>query len=373
MKIDFLNLKRSNSEVEAALCEAALRVIKSGHYLRGEETRLFERDLSDLLGGGVEVIGCSSGLDAIRLIIRAYIDLGKLTPGDEVIVPANTYIASILPITEFRLKPILCEPDPATMNLDFEAARRLITDRTRAVMTVHLYGTPCWDEAFALECRSRGILLIEDNAQAIGAQAAVRGFNGTALTGALGDAAAFSFYPTKNAGALGDAGAVATADPELAARVRTLANYGSDTRYHNITCGYNCRIDELQAAMLRVQLARLSATNERRRETASLYDRLITNPSVIRPGIMTDGTRQVWHQYVVRNRERDKFRQRLAEDGISTDIHYAVPPHLQPCYAGKLGGRYPVTEALADTVVSLPIADMDREKTEYVAEIINRL
>lgn len=372
MKIDFLNLKESNSEVQAALCEAAIGVIESGQYLRGEQTRLFEQELAETLGGGVQVIGCSNGLDAIRLILRGYIDLGRLRPGDEVIVPANTYIASVLPVTEFGLVPVLCEPDSSTMNLDFQSARRLISARTKAVMLVHLYGTPCWDADFARECRERGILIIEDNAQAIGAAASEPGLNGTPLTGALADAAAFSFYPTKNIGALGDAGAVATPDPELAARVRALANYGSDTRYHNITCGFNCRIDEIQAAMVRVQLARLPEITERRQTTAKLYDSLIKSPDVILPEIMTSG-RQVWHQYVVRTPFRDSFRSRLADAGIATDVHYAVPPHLQPCYEGKLGGPYPVTEELASTVVSLPIAGMDEEKASYVADVINRM
>lgn len=366
----FLSLKQSNSSVEKAMGEAALRVIASGRYLHGPETEAFERELSESCGGAGIAIGCSNGLDAIRLILRAYIETGRLSEGDEVLIPANTYIASILPVSEFGLIPVPVEPDPRTMNLDFNEARCSLTDRTRAVMLVHLYGTPCWDSAFAAEARKRGILLIEDNAQAIGALAAEPGFNGTRSTGMLADAAAFSFYPTKNIGALGDAGAVMTADSELAAAVRALANYGSDTRYHNIYRGYNCRIDELQAAMLRVQLSRLDDITRRRGETAALYSSLIDNPDVKLPEII-EGTRQVWHQYVVRTPHRDAFRCHLQDRGIATDVHYAVPPHLQPCYKDRLGGPWPVTEALADTVVSLPIADITDESVHEIAEAVN--
>lgn len=371
MKIDFLDLRESNSGVEPLLAEAACRVIRSGRYLRGEETRAFESELAAACGGG-ECVACSNGLDAIRLILRGYMELGRLRPGDEVIVAANTYIASVLPITEFGLCPVLCEPDPATMNLDFGKARRLISDRTGAIMIVHLYGTPCWDEDFAQECHRRGILLIEDNAQAIGAMASEPGLNGTRHTGMLGDAAAFSFYPTKNIGALGDAGAILTPDKKLAEATRALANYGSDTRYHNIYRGYNCRMDEIQAAMLRVQLSRLDEITRQRNVTASLYDHLITNPRVIKPRVEREAL-QVWHQYVVRTADRDTFRRKLAEKGIGTDVHYAVPPHLQPCYLSQPAVSYPITEKLADTVVSLPIATVGEKEAEYVAEIINGL
>ena len=368
-EIKFLDLREANAEVERGLTEATARVIRSGRYLHGEETRQFEAELSDVCSGGIAV-GCSNGLDAIRLILRGYVELGRLREGDEVIVPANTYIASLLPVSEFGLRAILCDPDPATMNLDFRKARTFITPRTRAVMLVHLYGTPCWDAAFAAECRNAGILLIEDNAQAIGAIASQPGLNGVRSTGMLGNAAAFSFYPTKNIGALGDAGAVLTPDAELASAVRAIANYGSDTRYHNIYRGYNCRLDEIQAAMLRVQLSRLFEITSRRRHIASIYDSLISNEIVIKPRISREEV-QVWHQYVVRTKRRYLFREYLSKNGIATDIHYATPPHLQPCYQGEFNGEYPVTEALARTVVSLPIANIREEDAEYIAETIN--
>lgn len=381
MNIEFLNLKDINLPVEQALMEAAERVIRSGRYLHGTETKAFETELArtcvDAPEKGKEpapipeAVGCSNGLDAIRLILRGFIELGRLQPGDEVIVPANTYIASILPISEFGLIPVLCEPDPITMNLDFNEARRLITSNTKAVMLVHLYGTPCWDLSFALECRERGISVIEDNAQAIGAMAVEEGLNGSRHTGNLADAAAFSFYPTKNIGALGDAGAVVTPNKELAQTVRALANYGSDTRYHNIYQGYNCRMDEIQAAFLRVQLSRLDLTTRLRLIMAMYYNTLITNPAVEKPLFMEKGL-QVWHQYVVRVADRDRFRKELAEQGIATDVHYAVPPHLQPCYAGKFKERYPITERLADSVVSLPIASVSMDQANLIIQAVNR-
>lgn len=375
MKIDFLDLRKNDAPLAEELLEAAGRVLHSGRYLHGEETRLLESDLVAICGGSdsapeAECVACSNGLDALRLILRGYLQLGKLKPGAEVIVPANTYIASILPITEFGLRPVLCEPDPSTMNIDFQAARRLITPATGAVMTVHLYGTPAWDAEFAAFCRQHGILIIEDNAQAIGAKAAETGLNGCRQTGLLGDAAAFSFYPTKNIGALGDAGAVMTTDAELAAAVRALANYGSDVRYHNIYQGFNCRIDEIQAAMLRVKLKYLPQFTSQRRQAASLYDTLITSEAIEKPRIF-DGMEQVWHQYVVRTDCRDKFRDYLSRHGVATDVHYAVPPHLQPCYSEEQWGPYPITERMADSVTSLPIAGVNEEEVRYVANLIN--
>lgn len=370
-RIPFLRLSDSNAAIKAELTEAARRVIESGHYLHGPETKAFEQELAAACGGGqLMAIGTSNGLDALRLILRGYMEMGRLIAGDEVIVPANTFIASVLAISECGLQPVIAEPSAITMNLDFEDARRRINNHTKAVMLVHLYGTPCWDPEFADEMRKRGILLIEDNAQAIGAKARQPGFNGTYETGGLADAAGISFYPAKNIGALGDAGAVVTADKQLASTIRALANYGSHRKYQNIYRGYNCRLDEIQAAMLRVQLRRLKEISDRRRHVASRYDALIRNAEIQKPRIFQE-MEQVWHQYVIRTPHRVDLIDHLDQHGVDTMIHYAVPPHMQPCYANSLGGPFPIAELLAGEVVSLPIANVSDTETDMISEAVN--
>ncbi|MDE5876138.1 MAG: DegT/DnrJ/EryC1/StrS family aminotransferase [Muribaculaceae bacterium] len=369
-KHPFISLARTNAQYAEELREAAARVIDSGRYLHGHETEAFERDLA-LLCGVKQAIGVSNGLDALRLIVRAAIELGRLRPGDEVIYPANTYIASVLPLTEFGLKPVGLDPDAATFNLDMSILPDIITERTRAVMVVHLYGNPCWDSDAAKFMADRGIMIIEDNAQAIGARTDTPGLNGNYVTGGLGHVAAHSFYPTKNLGALGDAGAVTTDDTELADTIKALANYGSDRRYHNIYTGYNCRLDEIQAAMLRVKLRHLDEITSRRRTVARIYNNSINNPLVQTPAMMP-GCVQVWHQYPVRSPKRDKLREWLDQCGIATDIHYAVPPHRQPCYADKGDSRlYPLTDRIASQLLSLPIADLNDKEAAEVAEAVN--
>lgn len=353
------------------LREAACRVIDSGYYINGPETKAFEQELAAYAGCSMAV-GVSNGLDALRLIFRGLSELGRLRPGDAVMVNANTYIASVLPLSEFGLHPLLIEPDPETYGIDWNLALKAAemadaegNHPVRALLTVHLYGTPSWNEEAAAELRNKGIIIIEDNAQAIGAT-----FHGIP-TGGLGDAAAFSFYPTKNIGALGDAGAVTTSDPELAATVRALANYGSDRRYHNIYRGYNCRLDEIQAAMLRVKLRHLEETSSRRRATAEIFLSEINNPHITLPST-PDGCTQVWHQFPILCNSRDELQKHLSALGIDTDIHYAVPPHLQPCYEGILTGTsLPLTERLADTILSLPIADLSDDEARYIAHNIN--
>ena len=366
----FLDLARLNAPYADRLKEAAARVIDSGRFLHGPETHAFERELAAYLGAG-EAIGVSNGLDALRLIFRSYMELGRLRPGDEIIFPANTYIASILPLTELGLTAVPSPASETDMNLDLNALEPLITPRTRGVLLVHLYGTPCWDAAICRRLHDRGLLLIEDNAQAIGARAGSPGLNGSDLTGALGDAAAISFYPTKNLGALGDGGAVVTSDPALASTVRALANYGSDRRYHNIYRGYNNRLDEIQAAFLRVKLEDLDEESRRRAEAAEAYSGAISTPWVQTPGIFP-GCRQVWHQYVVRSSRRDALREYLECHGISTDIHYAVPPHLQPCYEGAFSGSALIpTAEMAATLLSLPIAAITPDDARHIASVIN--
>lgn len=367
----FLDLALANAPYMAELKAAACEVIERGRYLNSTQTQLLEQEIA-LTCQAKHCIGVSNGLDALRLILRAYKELGVMNDGDEVIVPANTYVASVLAISDNDLVPVLCDPREDTMNLDSRLLEQLITPRTRAIMPVHLYGTPCWDETLMRVARDHGLRIIEDNAQAIGALSDVPGLNGTHATGGLGDAAGISFYPTKNLGALGDGGAVVTNDDTLAACVRALANYGSDRRYHNIYQGYNCRLDEIQAAMLRVKLRYLDNENDSRNTVARAYADHIDNPRVKAP-VLFGNMKQTWHQFVVRAEDRDAFRTYLEENGVGTDIHYATPAHKQPCYHHLRHGELPVTERLADEVVSLPIAHpITPDDAIAIAGIINR-
>lgn len=367
----FLNLAHSNARYAEALKAAAARVIDSGRFLHGPETVAFESELAEYLGAGY-CIGVSNGLDAIRLIFRAYIELGRLSPGDEVIIPANTFIASVLPVAELGLIPVMMPVNEEDMNLDLKNIDEFITPRTKAVLLVHLYGTSCWDQEICSRLHEKGLLLIEDNAQAVGALAQSQGLHGSRFTGALGDAAAISFYPTKNIGALGDGGAVVTSDPKLAETVRILANYGSDRRYHNIYRGYNNRLDEIQAAFLRVKLKDLDNETARRQAVAQTYNDSIDNPCVSTPHIFPD-RRQVWHQYVVRSTHRDQLKKFLECHGIMTDIHYAVPPHRQPCFGDSLTDpRLESAEELADSILSLPIANIGPSDAKEIASVINQ-
>lgn len=367
----FLDLACANAPYMDELKAAACEVIDCGRYLRGKQTELLEQEIAQLCHTR-HCVAVSNGLDALRLIMRAYKELGIMSDGDEVIVPANTYVASILAVSDNGLVPVLCEPREDTMNLDSSRIENLITSRTRAIMPVHLYGTPCWDSQLVDTASKHGLLLVEDNAQAIGAWSDVEGLNGTHVTGGLGNAAGNSFYPTKNLGALGDAGAVTTNDDDLAAAIRSLANYGSDRRYHNIYLGYNCRMDEIQAAMLRVKLRYLQQENDTRAAVARAYSESITNPLVKTP-VIFDGMRQIWHQYVVRVENRDDFRAFLTAHGVGSDVHYATPPHQQPCYSGLAKSALPITERLAHEVVSLPIAPpIMPDDARAIASIINR-
>ncbi len=285
VKYPFLELGTVNAPYFDELEEAVVRVVRSGRYIGGKEVEVFEADLCALTGAPFAV-GVSNGLDALRLILRGYVAMGEMQPGDEVIVPANTYIASVLAISDAGLTPVLAEPDVATSNLDTTLLERYLTPRTRAVMPVHLYGRVCWDERLKIFAETHGLKVIEDNAQAIGAVAPVGGLYGRNVTGALGDAAAFSFYPTKNVGALGDAGAVTTRDGRLAAAVRALANYGSDRRYHNVYKGFNCRLDPMQAAVIRVKLAHVAEENALRRAIARVYVGGVSNQAVRLPQLV---------------------------------------------------------------------------------------
>lgn len=363
MRYPFQELKTSNAPYADELKRVAAEVIDSGRYLHGPHTERFEQRLSHLIGT-THAIGTGTGLDALRLIFRGYMELGRLRPGDEVIVPANTFIATILPITELGLRVRLADPSPVTHCISPADAERLLTPSTRAVAITHLYGNPSWDEESAQRLREKGILLIEDNAQAIGARWHSR------PTGSLGHASAISFYPGKNIGALGDAGAVCTDDAVLANTVRMLHDYGSDRRYHYPLRGYNSRIDELQAAFLNVKLDHLDEVCTARLQTAKAYDSSINHPLITKPAFLPD-CRQVWHQYVVCTPYRDRLAQFLLDRGVGTGIHYPIPPHLQPCYTGLATDPLPVTETLANSVLSLPIANVSASEARKIALIVN--
>ena len=361
----FQSLKAVNAACEDALAEAAERVVRSGRYVGGAEVQNFENALSAMADGCLAV-GVSNGLDALRLILRAFIELGDLAHGDEVLVPANTYVASVLAITDSGLVPVLVDADAVTLNMDTSILERYITPRTRAIMTVHLYGRICYDDELRRVATRHNLKIVEDCAQAFGA----RTISGRAA-GALGHAAGLSFYPTKNIGALGDAGAVLTSDARLARTVRALANYGTDRRYHNIYCGFNCRLDSIQAAMLTVKLPFLDAENRRRAEVAAAYDEAIACSAVVKP-LCTGNPDMIWHQYVVLVPDRDRFRAFLAENGVETDVHYPDAPHQQPCYAGLEHGPLPVAERIAAECVSLPIASASARDAREIAAIINQ-
>lgn len=367
----FLDLAVVNAPYIDRMQQAANRVIAGGRYIGGDEVTSFEQELATSCGA-TEAVGVSNGLDGLRLIFRAYIEMGVMREGDEVIVPSNTYIASILAVTDNHLTPIFVEPDAKTLNLDTSLIERAISERTRAILIVHLYGRVCWDQRLVEVARRHNLKIVEDNAQAIGAHTPPPGLTGTHITGALGDAAAFSFYPTKNIGAIGDAGAVTTSDTQLANAVRALRNYGSDRQYHNIYEGLNCRLDPIQAAMLRVKLPYINEENAYRASIAAVYESAISNPEIIKPLYATDGS-MVWHQYIVRTRYREQFRQYMDDNGVETAIHYPTPPHLQPCYERFAGLWLPIAERISREVVSLPITRCTSvDDAAEIAEIINK-
>jgi dTDP-4-amino-4,6-dideoxygalactose transaminase len=366
MNIPFLDLKAINSRHAAELKAAAARVIDSGWYVLGEEVKAFETEFAAWVCSP-HCGGTSDGLSALILALRGWKELGLLKDGDGVAVPANTYIASILAITENRLRPVLVEPDEATFNLGAAKLAAALTPDVKAVLAVHLYGQMAEMPAIAKLCRDRGLLLLEDAAQAHGAQ--IDGIK----AGAWGDAAAFSFYPTKNLGALGDAGALTCKDARLADMVRALRNYGSKEKYQNHVQGPNDRLDELQAAFLRVKLPHLEADNVRRRAIAQRYLAEIKHPTVRLPAPPAAPEAHVWHLFVVRVGQREAFQAQLAAAGVQTQVHYPIPPHKQAAYARELGHlNFPLTEAIHREVVSLPISPvMTDEQVAHVIKVVN--
>ncbi|MBO5249123.1 MAG: DegT/DnrJ/EryC1/StrS family aminotransferase [Muribaculaceae bacterium] len=370
-KYPFLDLATINTQYADEIKAAVNRVIDSGRYIGGEEVSKLENNLSSLCNAPY-AIGVSNGLDALRLIFRAYIELGFMKLGDEIIVPSNTYIASILAISDNGLVPRLVEPDIATYNLDSNLIEEAITPLTKGILTVHLYGRVAWDMKLVELAHKYNLKIVEDNAQAIGATALCDGLYGSNVTGALGDAGAFSFYPTKNIGALGDAGAVVTHDKELAEAIKALRNYGSDYQYHNLYAGLNCRLDPIQAAILNVKLPHLTEETQYRQEIADIYEHEISNNAVIKP-LKREANEQVWHQYIVRVANRDKFRKYLSDNGVETAIHYPTPPHKQPCYKQFAHLHLPIAEKIANEVVSLPITRCTTPVDALeIAQIINQ-
>lgn len=361
--VKYYDLQKVNAAFEPELSLAATRVVQSGWYLQGKENRAFEQEYAKYIGTR-HAVGCGNGLDALRLILASYIELGRMNPGDEVIVPANTYIATILAISQNGLVPVAVEPDRATMQIDDRLIEAAITDRTRAVMIVHLYGCCAYTDRIGEICRNRGLLLIEDNAQAHGC------LFGGRRTGSLGDAAGHSFYPGKNLGALGDGGAVTTDDSELADMVRTLGNYGSHKKYVFDHIGYNSRLDEIQAACLRVKLPHLNADNERRRTVARKYMAGIVNPAIELP-TATDWNSNVFHIFPIRCKNRDELQKHLKDNGVETIIHYPIPPHKQKCYSEWNGLSLPITESIHRTELSLPISPVmtDAEINKVIASV----
>lgn len=381
--IKFLDLQAITAKYQDEISQAVGRVVQSGWYLQGKANADFEADYARFIGSDY-CVGCANGLDALILIFRAYLELGYLQPGDEVLVPANTFIASVLAITENNLKPVLVEPDPETLQIDETRVEALITPRTKALCLVHLYGRNAYTQAIAALCEQHRLLLVEDNAQSHGCRC------GELRTGALGHASGHSFYPGKNLGALGDGGAVTTNDKALADTIRALANYGSQAKYVFKYAGRNSRLDELQAAVLQVKLKYLDEDNAHRQAIAAYYYEHLNHPCLRLPRRLPDAE-NVYHLFPVflqTKAQRDSLQAYLTAHGVQTLIHYPIPPHLQECYAQapwndyaavvatdtstEQASRLPLTEHLADTELSLPISPvMSIQNAQIVVELIN--
>ena len=363
--IPFLSLKDITAKYADEIRAAVTRVVNSGWYLRGEENASFEQHYADFIGTEY-CVGCANGLDALIWVYRAYIELGIMQAGDEVIVPANTYIASVLAITENGLKAVLVEPDPNTLELDENKIEEAITPRTKSILLVHLYGRCAYTEKIGELCKKYGLHLVEDNAQAHGCT-----YKGQ-KTGSIGEAAGHSFYPGKNLGALGDGGTVTTNNKELADCIRALANYGSSKKYVFKYCGRNSRLDEIQAAVLDVKLRHLDEDNRLRQQVAVYYYENINNPLISLPTHLPDAN-NVYHLFPILCVRRDDLQQYLKGQGVQTLIHYPIPPHLQECYTEMWQGlQLPITEKLAKQELSLPISQvMSEDDMEAVVKALN--
>lgn len=372
MNISFLSLKDVTALHGEEINEAVSRVVNGGWYLQGKENEQFENHYSEFIGTKY-TIGCANGLDALIWIFRAYIEMGVMQPGDEVIVSANTYIATILAITENGLKPVLCEPKPNTLEIDDDLIEGLITPKTKAIAIVHLYGRIAYTEKIGELCKKYNLKLIEDNAQAHGCK-----FYDGRITGSIGDAAGHSFYPGKNLGALGDGGAVTTNDPDLADVVRALANYGSQKKYVFRYAGRNSRLDEIQAAVLDVKLKYLVKDNQHRKNVAQYYYEHINNPLIKLPDLLPD-EQNVYHLFpiLVADGKRDTLHDYLEQNGVGTVCHYPIAPHKQECYARETWNMpqlsLPITEYLADAELSIPIGpSITIEEIKEIVKLINK-
>ena len=362
--ISFLDLKGLNAQYRAELIEACSRVIDSGWYIQGNECKEFEKEFAQYCGTKY-AIGVANGLDALILILRAYKELGIMKDGDEVIVPSNTYIASILAISQNNLVPVLVEPVINTYLLDPSKIEEKITSKTKAILPVHLYGQICEMDAINEIAKKYNLKVIEDSAQSHGA------YFGDKRSGNLGDASGFSFYPGKNLGALGDGGVVTTNDEELANAIKALGNYGSHKKYENLYKGVNSRLDEMQAAMLRVKLRYLDKEVEKRREIANYYLENIKNDNIILPTVREQDN-HVWHLFVIRTSKRDELQKYLLDNSVQTLIHYPIPPHKQNAYTEWNNESYPISEQIHDEILSLPISGIQSlEDSMKIVQVLN--
>ena len=368
--VKFLDLQGITESFEPQLSSSINNVVKSGWYIHGNEVNSFEIEYAKFIGSR-HCIGVANGLDALRIILKAYILMGEFNSGDEVIVPANTYIASILAITDNNLVPIMIEPDINTYNIDSSKIIEKISSRTKAIMLVHLYGKNAYNELIADIANNYKLKIIEDNAQAAGS------YYKNNRTGSLGHAAGHSFYPGKNLGALGDGGAITTNDDQLAEIVRAISNYGSNVKYINKYQGLNSRLDEIQAAVLRVKLARLDEDNQIRRTVANYYIKNIKNKDITLPIInsgidLLEYKEHIWHLFVIRHKQRNSLQNYLNKNSIQTLIHYPIPPHKQDAYRSFNDQSYPITELIHDEVLSLPISPIiPLSEIEFVVKTIN--
>jgi dTDP-4-amino-4,6-dideoxygalactose transaminase len=362
--IKFLDLKKINEKFSDEIKASVDSTLESGWYVLGEKVKKFEKEFAEFCGAEY-CIGTANGLDALRLILRAYIELGQMEEGDEIIVPANTYIASILAVSENRLVPVPVEPDIKTYNINPDHIEAAITAKTKGIMTVHLYGQNSYSDKMQTIADKYKLKIIEDSAQAHGAK-----YKGK-RTGSLGDASGFSFYPGKNLGALGDAGAVTTSNKALADAVRAIANYGSLKKYVNIYKGINSRLDEMQAGILSVKLKGLVEENKTRRKIAEFYKKNINNEKIVLP-LVEDWDAHVWHVFAVRTERRDEFQKYLDEKGIQTIIHYPIPPHKQEAYKEWNKLSFPITEKIHKEIISLPMGShLTDDEIAQVAEAVN--
>lgn len=363
--IPFLDLKGINAQYRAELIDACTKVIDNGWYVQGNECKEFDNEFAQYCGTKY-AIGVANGLDALILILRAYKEMGLMNDGDEIIVPSNTYIASILAISQNNLVPVLVEPRLDTYLIDPAKIEEKITSKTKAILPVHLYGQTCEMDKINEIAKKYNLKVIEDSAQSHGA------YYKDKRSGNLGDASGFSFYPGKNLGALGDGGAVTTNDEELANTIRALGNYGSHKKYENLYKGTNSRLDEMQAAMLRVKLRYLDEEVKKRREIANYYLQNIKNDNIILPTVRVEDN-HVWHLFVIRTNKRDELQKYLLDNGIQTLIHYPIPPHKQMAYKEWNNESYPISEQIHDEVMSLPISGVQSlENTKNIIKFINK-